>query len=89
MYLSLTTYAIEFLQGIVNESSDLEELSYFEGAFQVLFKLNQNDADCKALFREYLSDFIRADGIERELLTEKAPRLLADLERMLETATEE
>jgi len=89
MNYSLLTYAIEILQTEAAEQSDLEELSYFEGAFQVLSKLNQHDADCKALFREYLSDFIRADGIEREILTEKAPRLLDDLEQMLATATEE
>jgi len=83
MYLSILTYAIEFLQGEVSEAGDMQELAYFEGVFKAFAAHEKKGALDHLLFADFLSDFIREGGFERTILDEKLPQLLEDLEKML------
>lgn len=77
-------YAIEILQSELAETADLEEVAFFEGAFDALAKQEASQNLNKAIFAEYLADFLREDGIERNILYRVKPWLLHDLEEMLE-----
>lgn len=75
--------AITIVKSKLLETTDIEEVSFFEGAFSVLEELQNQNKPNEDLFKQYLSDFIREDGIEREILIKEAPQLLAELEKLL------
>lgn len=77
--------AITIVKSKLLETTDIEEVSFFEGTFSVLEELQNQNKPNGDLFKQYLSDFIREDGIEREILTDEAPQLLAELEKLLST----
>lgn len=80
---TLIQNAITIVQSKIIETTDIEEVSFFEGAFSILEELQNQNEPNEDLFKQYLSDFIREDGIEREILTDEAPQLLAELGKLL------
>lgn len=83
VYHSVINHAIVILKSELHEVSDLEEVSYFEGAFNVISGYAEAGTMDKQQFATYLSDFIREDGIQRATLEKVNLQVLEDLEKML------
>lgn len=83
VYRSVISHAIEILKSELHEISDLEVVSYFEGAFDVISNYAEIGKLDEQLFATYLSDFIREAGIQRVTLEKVNLQVLADLEKML------
>lgn len=83
MKLTLINIAINLIERNISQSDDFQSLSFFQGVFNVLSTLNDKGKLEDDIFKEYLTDFIREDGIERVILERENIVLLDELEKML------
>ena len=83
MKLTLINIAINLIERNISQSDDFQSLSFYQGVFNVLSTLNDKGKLEDDIFKEYLTDFIREDGIERLILERENMVLLDELEKML------
>ena len=82
---SIINHAVAILQSELSTTTELETASFFKGAFSVFESQTVQGKLDEAMFKNYLSEFLKENGIARNTLSKVNNHLLQDLEEMLET----
>ncbi len=85
MKISIINHATAILQSELSTTTELETASFFEGVFSVFASQKTKGKLDETMFKSYLSEFLKEDGIARNTLSKVNSHLLQDLEEMLET----